>query len=461
MTQSKTKRPKPPQLLSPSSSSPSLITDISSSSSSFTFQKPILSIDWRALHAIDLDTAVDLSQLERGLPSLVLGDILSERSFCLTPLNFVCAFRTAQFALQYLLQVQDQLTKQLMKMREKEAQSHDSINNSNLSRLEEQQRLLILYKCNIKALNNKLHVMQSKRDTLTAELLAVQEQVAGQETMFAAKLELAKRSRQNHSSTLEGELSRVMSENLRLRRRVAEMAVAGDGSGTTAGRQVQQRKSDDDSGAEKAVTLSINSQKAHDKNTKPHPVPASPTRKQRQCITTSTTSPEVSITATGNSSADTDLDQDHCIERLKTTKKKKKKNLDSQSNAFYRPLHRGSEALMDPPPAAAATSTTKITSLPPPQQTKTTAPGSDQWKSLRNSVSIKRGWFSASDTDTYDYDISNTSGDNDDDDDDYNPRHSGPWAVSVRNVLTPEKRHPMPYLKNGTGINSNSNSIRK
>ncbi|CAM6039461.1 unnamed protein product [Sphagnum compactum] len=81
-------------------------------SSSFVFQKRLSRIDWRTIHAIDVDQVIrdiDIDTLETVLDTIAFGDIQGEDTRNFTEANFVKLFRLSQLMVEYLLHVQELL----------------------------------------------------------------------------------------------------------------------------------------------------------------------------------------------------------------------------------------------------------------------------------------------------------------------------------------------------------------
>ncbi|EFJ30373.1 hypothetical protein SELMODRAFT_409244 [Selaginella moellendorffii] len=81
----------------------------------FCFQKRIARIDWRTLHAIEVDgliQEIDIGKLETVLDTIAFGDIQGEDTRNFTEQNFIKLFRLAQLMIEYLLHVQTVLADQ-------------------------------------------------------------------------------------------------------------------------------------------------------------------------------------------------------------------------------------------------------------------------------------------------------------------------------------------------------------
>ncbi|MEW5302951.1 MAG: hypothetical protein WDW36_005687 [Sanguina aurantia] len=79
----------------------------------FRFDAKRVRIDWRVLHAVDINQLVrdvDLDVLERVVGVVAYGDIEAEDTRHLSELNFIKVFRLSQLMVEYLLYVQECLT---------------------------------------------------------------------------------------------------------------------------------------------------------------------------------------------------------------------------------------------------------------------------------------------------------------------------------------------------------------
>ncbi|KAJ7522776.1 hypothetical protein O6H91_18G026000 [Diphasiastrum complanatum] len=78
----------------------------------FIFQKRKNRIDWRSLHAIDVEQIfreTDIKKLETILDTIAFGDVLGEDTRNFTEQNFMKLFRLSQLMIEYLLHVQETL----------------------------------------------------------------------------------------------------------------------------------------------------------------------------------------------------------------------------------------------------------------------------------------------------------------------------------------------------------------
>ncbi|KAI5070524.1 hypothetical protein GOP47_0014867 [Adiantum capillus-veneris] len=81
----------------------------------FCFQRRCARIDWRTLHALDVDQIIreiDVNKLESVLDTIAFGDVQGEDTRNFTEANFVKLFRLSQLMVEYLLHTQEVLVSQ-------------------------------------------------------------------------------------------------------------------------------------------------------------------------------------------------------------------------------------------------------------------------------------------------------------------------------------------------------------
>eukprot|EP01018_Ginkgo_biloba_P011295 Gb_03048 [translate_table: standard] len=87
----------------------------------FNFQKRHARLDWRILHAIDVDQILrdtDIDKLEAVLDTIAFGNIIEEDTRNFTESNFIKIFRLSQLMVEYLLHVQEILVAHKTKLME-------------------------------------------------------------------------------------------------------------------------------------------------------------------------------------------------------------------------------------------------------------------------------------------------------------------------------------------------------
>ncbi|KAJ7566947.1 hypothetical protein O6H91_02G124700 [Diphasiastrum complanatum] len=85
----------------------------------FVFQRPRTRIDWRSLHAVDVEQIfreTDIHKLESILETIAFGDVLGEDTRNFTEQNFLKLFRLSQLMIEYLLHVQETLASDKQKL---------------------------------------------------------------------------------------------------------------------------------------------------------------------------------------------------------------------------------------------------------------------------------------------------------------------------------------------------------